>query len=62
MLFFIQATGVDLIKLFWHKFTNNFCSLDRLLNVNNFCCTKQKRYSFKKEWVNLQKKFHEIDS
>ncbi len=28
---------VNLIKLFWCKFTHSFCKLDRFVNVKNIC-------------------------
>jgi hypothetical protein len=35
--FIVPAPGIDLIKLFQHKFTHEFCKLDKFKNANNIC-------------------------
>ncbi len=38
----LLGPGVNLIKLFWHKFTHVFCKLDHCINANIIflCCEK----------------------
>jgi hypothetical protein len=34
-MFIVQATGVDLMKLFWSKITHIFCKLHHFIDVKN---------------------------
>jgi len=43
-----QCQGVNLIKLFWRKFTFNYSKLDHFMNMSNTCCIVMKRSSFVK--------------
>ncbi len=44
--------GVNLIKLFWHKFTFSFCELDVFIAMQQILCMIIKSLAFKKVWVN----------
>jgi hypothetical protein len=46
------ATEVNLIELFWPKFTRTFCKLGYFINVNNSWPISIKRPSFKDIEVN----------
>ncbi len=53
---------VNLIKLFWLKFTHTFCKLDRFINRSNTSCIALKRSSLQKRVSNFTpKKWYEID-
>jgi hypothetical protein len=41
--------GVDLIKLFWHKFIRAFLYARPFYNIRNICCIAMKRYILQKE-------------
>ncbi len=40
------APRVNIVKLFWHKFTHTFCKLGHFINASNACCIAMKRSSF----------------
>jgi len=53
---------VDLIELFWSKFTHTFnCKLDHFINIANICALLRKDPAYNTEKVNLWKKICEID-
>jgi len=55
--------GVNLIKLFEHKFTHTFCKLDHFINISSICYIVMKRYSLHSRVCKfMPKKFYEIDS
>jgi hypothetical protein len=57
----VGAPGVNLTKLFWHKFTHTFCKLDYFLNMINICCHAWERSSLQKRVSKFsQKKFYEM--
>ncbi len=45
--FIVQAPGVDLTKLFRHKFPNTFCKLDHFKNISKFVAFLQKDLAYK---------------
>ncbi len=47
---------VDLIKLFWSKFSNSFCKLDQFIHVKNTVRVHLKQLAYKSVWVHLDKK------
>ncbi len=54
--------GVNLVNLFWHKFTRTFCKLVHFITISNICCIVMKRYSLQKRVSKfMSKKFYEID-
>jgi hypothetical protein len=53
--------GVNLIKLFWRKFTHAFCKLDHFKNESNICCIAMKRFSLQQIVSKFTpKEFYEI--
>ncbi len=59
--FKVQATGVNVIKLFWHKILTYFCKLDHFIKKQYFYLPWQD-LAYRKEWVNIGQKFYEINS
>ncbi len=57
-----STPGVNLLKLFWCKFTLMFCKLDYFMNTKNIFCIGMKRSSFEKECEFMPKRSNEIDS
>jgi hypothetical protein len=57
-----MSPWVDLIKLFWRKFTYSFCKLYYFIKISYICCISMKRSSLQK-WVSkfMPKEFYEID-
>jgi hypothetical protein len=57
------TSEVNLIKLFWHKFTHIFCKLDRFINANNKWLSAVKRSGLQTKVSKFTpKNFCEIDS
>ncbi len=55
-------SGVDLIKLFWRKFTHTFLQARPFDNLSNICCKTMKGLSLQKRVSKIMiKKFYEID-
>ncbi len=54
--FVTTVPGVNIIKLFWNKFTHTLCKLDNFINIHIICFIAMKRVS-----KLLPKKFYEID-
>ncbi len=49
----LYIPGVDLIKLFWHKFTYSFCMPDQFIAIRQILLLFIKWTSTQKVWVNL---------
>ncbi len=57
-----RKAGVDLIKLFWYKFTYSFCKLYNFIKMCYICCISIKSFSLQKRVSKfMPKKFYEID-
>jgi hypothetical protein len=60
--FIVQAPGVDLVKLFYSKFTSTFCKLDHFINLSNIYDILMKSSSLQNRVIKFTaKKFYEID-
>ncbi len=58
----VSKSGVDLMKLFWDKFTRTFWKLDLFIDIHNIYCIGMKKSSLEKIVSKFTpKKVYEID-